>query len=221
VSPHAFSLVPNGYDEDSFEQAENSISEQIRKSGPVVLLHSGLLYPTPDRDPKHFFTALVQLKREGAIFADSLQVVLRASGYEERYRTQIAELGIQDIVRLEPPWPYVDALAEMLTADGLLVFQGYTSNPAIPAKLYEYLRARRPIIALVHEDGDTAATLRAEGVGCIMPLDSPEKIAEGLKRFLLQLRDGSAPVTSPEAVRKHSRRARAAELAALLEEIVR
>jgi glycosyltransferase involved in cell wall biosynthesis len=219
VRPEVFSLVPNGYNEESFVQAENKVAGEFKRCESAILLHSGLLYPTPDRDPKHFFSALAELKREGVISASSLRIVLRASGYDERYRKQISELGIQDVVRLEPPKPYVDALAEMLTADGLLVFQGYTSNPAVPAKLYEYLRARRPIIALVHEDGDTAATLRAEGVGCIMPLDSPEMIVEGLKRFLSRLREGSAPVLSPEAVRKHSRSARAAELAALLEEI--
>jgi hypothetical protein len=179
-----------------------------------------LLYPTADRDPKDFFAALAKLKQENVISVDSLQVVLRASGYEKLYQKQIAELGLQDIVRLEPPRPYVGALAEMLTVDGLLIFQGHTSNPAIPAKLYEYLRARRPIFALVHEDGDTAAALRAEGVGCIVPLDSCEKIAEGLRRFLGDLRDGTSPVASLEAVKKHSRAARAAELALLLSEIL-
>jgi glycosyltransferase involved in cell wall biosynthesis len=178
-----------------------------------------LLYPTPDRDPKDFFTAIAKLKRENVISVDSLQVVLRSSGYEERYRGQIAQLGIQDIVKLAPSQPYVDALAEMLTADGLLVFQGYTSNPAIPAKLYEYLRARRPIFALVHERGDTAATLRDECVGCIVPLDSPEKIAEGLRQFLTDVRNGVSPVMQLDAVEKHSRDARAAELALLLEKV--
>ncbi len=220
VSPQVLSLLPNGYDEECFREAEKNISGQPRKKGPIVLLHSGGLYPTPDRNPKDFFAALARLKQENAISVDSLRVVLRASGYENLYQAQIAELGLQDIVRLESRQLYVDSLAEMLTADGLLIFQGYTSNPAIPAKLYEYFRARRPIFALVHEDGDTAAALRAEGVGCIVPLDSCEKIAEGLRRFLGDLRDGASPVTSLEAVKKYSRTARAADLAQLLAEIL-
>lgn len=219
VSPQVLSLLPNGYDEESFREAEKKVSALPKKDGPFVLLHSGLLYPTPDRDPKDLLAALVKLKQENVISSESLQVVLRASGYEERYRAQITELGLQDIVRLEPPLPYVDALREMLTVDGLLLFQGYPSNPAIPAKFYEYLRARRPIFALVHEDGDTAAALRAEGVGCIVPLDSFEKIAEGLKQFLSDLRSGASPVASLQAVKKHSREVRATDLATLLGEI--
>jgi hypothetical protein len=221
VPPQALALVPNGYDEESFAEAENRIPARPKRNGPIVLLHSGLLYPTPDRDPKDFFTALTKLKRDNVISVDSLRVVLRASGYDDQYRTQIAEFGLQDIVKLERPQPYVDALAEMLTVDGLLLFQGYTSNPAIPAKLYEYLRARRPIFALVHEDGDTAATLRAEGVGRIVPLDSPEKIAEGLRQFLIDVSNNASPTMPKETVKKFSRQARATELALLLDEVAR
>jgi hypothetical protein len=219
VPSNVFSCVPNGYDEESFAEAEKRLPAHPGKNGPVTLLHSGLLYPTPDRDPKDFFIALAELKRENVISADSLRVVLRASGYEERYRAQIAELCLQGIVRLEPPKPYVEALAEMLSVDGLLLFQGSTSNPAIPAKLYEYLRARRPIFALVHEGGETAATLRAEGIGTIVPLDSAEMIAKGLKRFLGEVRNGACSVSSLQAVQKHSRMARAADFVALLDEI--
>jgi len=218
VSRQSMALIPNGYDEDGFVQAE-AASSSYGRAGRIVLLHSGLLYPTPDRDPKDFFTALAALKKSKTISSDNLQVVLRASGYDERYRRQVSELGIQDIVHLAPLIPYVDALAEMLFADGLLLFQGYTSNPAIPAKLYEYFRARRPIFAMVHKDGDTAAVLRAEGVGRIVPLSSPQEIAAGLQVFLAEVGAKRAPVLSKEAVAKHSRAARAAALAALLEEI--
>jgi glycosyltransferase involved in cell wall biosynthesis len=219
VQPHLLSLVPNGYDEENFAEAEKNAPVQAKKNGPIVLLHSGLLYPTPDRDPKDFFRALAKLKQENAITPGKLKVVLRASGYDERYRRQIRELGLQEIVELQPPLPYTAALAEMLTVDGLLIFQGSSSNPAIPAKLYEYIRARRPIFALVHKDGDTAAALRAERVGRIVPLDSEEEIAVGLRAFLQEVSERTAPVLSLEAVVKHSREAHAAQLAKLLAEI--
>ena len=43
----------------------------------------------------------------------------------------------------------------MLRADGLLILQAANCNEQIPAKLYKYLRARRPIVALT----DPQATL--------------------------------------------------------------
>jgi len=214
-----WAIIPNGYDGDSFEQAERMIPAQPAQRNRIVLLHSGVLYPTPDRDPSAFFAALAKLRRAGGVSSCNLKVVLRASGYEHYYRKVIAEQGLEDLVFLEPAIPYREALAEMLCADGLLVFQGYTSNPAIPAKLYEYLRARRPILAMADSEGDTAQTLRDVGIGRIVPLDSSEQIAAGLSEFLRGLCAGTEPVAGDGEIQRHSRRARAKELALLLDAV--
>jgi hypothetical protein len=213
-----WAVVGNGYDEQIFAKADQPTSHQGSRS-PLVLLHSGVLYPTPDRDPSALLTAIGQLRSAGRISAADLKVVLRASGHDQRYLKQIREQGIEDIVALEPPISYTAALTEMLSADGLLLFQGYTSNPAIPAKLYEYLRARRPILAMVDSDGDTAGVLRKAGVGRIVPLESSEKIAVALMEFVQGLRSGREPVASDLEVRSHSRESRAAELAAVLDSV--
>jgi hypothetical protein len=186
----------------------------------VVLVHSGLLYPS-ERDPRPFFDALAALKRSGAITPRSLRVVLRASGYDETYRPMLAERGIEEIVTLEPALGYREALAELLDADGLLLFQAASCNHQIPAKLYEYLRAGRPIFAMTDARGDTAGVLTDAGVTTVVPLDSEARIAEGLERFLAAIRGGAAPIPGPETIRRHSRRARAGELAALLDSVTR
>jgi hypothetical protein len=104
----------------------------------------------------------------------------------------------------------------MLTADGLLIFQGYTSNPAIPAKLYEYFRARRPIFALVDADGDTAKALKAAGIGTMAPMVSEDCIANALLDFLRCVHEGTSPVLDAGTVTKYTRESRAGELADLL-----
>jgi hypothetical protein len=216
-------LIQNGFEEESFKEAEaKAKSKSISaEKNQIVLLHSGVLYPSPDRHPGAFFAALATLLRSGKISASTLKVILRASSYEEGYQALINREGIEEIVRLEPGIPYRDALAEMLTVDGLLVLQGHDSNPAIPAKLYEYFRARRPIFAMVDADGDTTGEIRAAGVGKIVPLDSSEQIAAGLLEFLAEVREGRAPVASDSEIRGHSREARTVELARLLDEIVK
>lgn len=216
-----WAVIPNGYAEESFTEVERTVTRPSPNGHPLHLLHSGLLYPTPDRDPSAFFAALSQLRANGQIAPGRVRVTLRASGFDEHYRAQIHRQGLEDLIQLAPPIPYREALAEMLTADGLLVFQGYTSNPAVPAKLYEYLRAQRPIFALADKDGDTAATLRSVGAGTIVPLDSSEQIAQGLTQFLDSIRQGTAPVANEQIVRSFARESRATELAALLDEVVR
>jgi glycosyltransferase involved in cell wall biosynthesis len=219
IPNHRWITIPNGYDEQHFIEAERLASGRSAEKTRTILLHSGVLYYTPDRDPTAFFAAVAKLRRDRKISSASLRVVLRASGYESDYQALIRQYGIDDIVFLEPAIPYRDALAEMLTVDGLLVFQGYTSNPAIPAKVYEYLRARRPIFALVDSEGDTAQLLKATGVGKIVPLDSEEHIAEGLLDFLQAVRDARAPVLELDAVKYYAREFQTQRLARLLNTI--
>jgi hypothetical protein len=107
----------------------------------------------------------------------------------------------------------------MLTADGLLVFQGRTSNPAVPAKLYEYLRAHRPIFALVDSQGDTASVLSRAKTGIQVPLDDAGTIQTGLLQFLSELRQGTSSLPSEQAIVEHSRKFKAEQLARLLDEI--
>jgi glycosyltransferase involved in cell wall biosynthesis len=214
-------IIPNGYEEKVFTDAEQFVTHLASKHRRIVLLHSGSLYPTTDRDPSSFFAALANLRRSGKVSASTLHVVLRATGYDSHYRDLIENFKLRNIVSLLPPVNYREALAEMLNADGLLVFQGYTSNPAIPAKLYEYLRARRPIFALVDPDGDTAGTLREAKVGTLVPLDSEAIIAKGLLEFLEMIQTKTAPVLDMETIKNYSREYRAKELAALLDSVAR
>ena len=212
-----YRIISNGYDEEDFAEAELQGKIRQLQQGPAVLVHSGVLYPS-ERDPQQFFNALADLRQAGLISPASVRVVLRATGHDEIYRSKLRSMALEDIVCLEPALPHREALIEMLNADGLLIFQAANCNWQIPAKVYECLRARRPIFAMTGVDGDTASVLRAEGMDNIAPLDSKQHIAEGLMKFLAQLNNGTSTVSLEPS--HHSRRARTRELATLLQELV-
>jgi len=151
-------IVPNGYDEAAFAAAESAIASQPERGERFHAVHSGTVYPGSDRGPEALFAAIADLGRAGRLPA-GFRLTLRASGHDAYLAALIDEYGLSQFVELAPPVSYPEALAEMLRADALVVLQGYSSNPAIPAKVYEYLRAKRPILGLVHPDGDTAALL--------------------------------------------------------------
>lgn len=209
-------LIENGYDEASFIAAELVPPPPRAAGGPFRLLHSGVIYPA-ERDPRALFAALARLRDDGAIGPDDLHVVLRASGHDDYLRGLIR--GLEDIVELAPPLPYREGLAEMVDADGLLLLQAANCNSQIPAKLYEYLRAGRPILALTDPDGDTAAALRRAGIDTIARLDDASHIATKLSRFLMLCRGQRVPLPHASVVARHSRAARSHELAALLDRI--
>jgi hypothetical protein len=209
-----WSLIENGYDERSF--AAVGQPPEGRVAGPVRLIHSGLLYPV-ERNPQALFQALGELLEEGILARDDLRITLRASGNEDTFRRMLLRHGLDDIVELAPAVDYVAALREMLTADGLLLLQASSCNHQIPAKLYEYMRARRPVLALTDPAGDTARTLRAAGVDTIVALDSVPALRAAIPEFLRRVRAGEAPLPTQEAISAASREARTGAFAALLD----
>ncbi|MHC4817955.1 MAG: glycosyltransferase family protein, partial [Planctomycetota bacterium] len=215
VPAERWAVIPNGYDERIFADVT---APPRTEDGRLHLVHSGLLYPS-ERDPRPFFAAVAALRDAGHVSASTLRIVFRASGYEDYHKEQIRERGIEGIVALEDAVPYRQALAEMMNADGLLLFQASNCNHQIPAKIYEYLRARRPILALTDPKGDTAGVLRQAGGGAIVRIDVETEIAAGLQEFLSKVREGRGATASDAEIESHSRRARTAELARLLDEI--
>lgn len=212
-------VVPNGFDETAFEDLPIPLP---RPDGdPLTLIHSGTIYPTPDRDPTCFLRALGRVLGTREAAARPVQVILRGSGVEVLYGELLRELGLDTVVRFEPVVEYRKALQEVCEADGLLLFQGHASNPAIPAKLYEYFRAGRPILALVDPEGETARALRDIGTGIQAPLDDTDAIASVLGRFLHAIDDGTARGVPPAQAAQFERRHAVARMAGIFDAVAR
>jgi len=219
VSPERIVVVENGFDAEIFGAAGPGLQSPIAATDPVLLLHSGVLYPR-ERDPEPFFRALRRLLERRALGSRPIRVRLRASGYEDRYREMLARLGLQEVVTLAPSLPYAEALREMQAASALLLFQAAVCNEQIPAKAYEYLYAGRPILGLTDPTGDTGQLLGRFGVPGIAPLEHEDAIVEMLASALPRILDGRYPVPSRDAVMAVSRRAGAEGLAGLLDQVV-
>lgn len=219
VPKSRFCLIENGYDEENFAQAElQTGASSPSAERPLTLVHSGVIYPS-ERDPIPLFQAIASLHAAGRIGPGSFRLLLRATGHDEYLAALIKEYGIDSMIVLAPHMPYREALAEMLSADGLLILQASNCNHQVPAKLYEYLRARRPILALTDPAGDTALVLRTAGIDTIAPLDSKDGIIGALSKFIDSIESGVAPLAREESIVDSSRQARAHVLARLLDAV--
>lgn len=204
-------LVENGYDEEAFADARDTGS---LNPGRLTVLHSGIVYPS-ERDPTQLFAALAQLKAEDPAAYGRLVVRFRAPVHDDLLRRLAAAFAVEEAVEVLPAVGYRRALDEMMAADGLLVLQAANCNAQIPAKLYEYLRARRPVLALTDPSGDTARVIAGAGIDAIAPLDDAEAIARLLQRFVQAPTRGT--VASDATITGASRRERTRQLATLLE----
>lgn len=210
-------VISNGYDESDFSGLTQLHSQS--RNARVRLHHSGLIYPV-ERDPVPFFTALSRLKKEGTLNASCFSVDLRASGDEEHYRKIAAQLEIEDLVHFLPALPYRQALQDSNQADILLLLQAACCDHQIPAKAYEYLRLRKPILALTSHTGDTAALLAECGGATIVDISDQEAIYRVLPQVLAAVRAGTHPLPRMEVVQKYSRQNQACDLAHCLGQIV-
>ena len=212
VAESVWQVLPNGYDENLFARAAHVC---YSKTDNITLLHSGTIYPS-ERDPEHFFNALAQLKQNHPQLAARLKVVLRASGHDSLFQPMIERLNIADIVALAPSLNYVEALEEMLTADALLLLQASNCNYQTPAKAYEYIRAKRPILALTDDSGDTAALVKQSGMAEIAPLNDSGQILNALVALIQNIDAQRYKPLCDEAITAFSRQQQAKKLRQLL-----
>ena len=129
--------------------------------------------------------------------------------------------NVADVIETMPAIGYREALSEMMRADGLLLMQAANCNDQIPAKIYEYLRARKPILGLTDHAGDTAKLLNAAGCAPIADLANVDEIYEALK--LIAEGQSATVFRLPDdaVVRAASREGRAMALVSVMEAALR
>ena len=211
-------IIENGYDEASFSDLPLPTSQLPLNPGKFTLLHSGIVYPEW-RNPKQLFAALRRLIDSGLIDPNMIRVRFRASGHPDFLASLVASHALDDLVQILPPVGYKAALAEMCAADGLLVLQSHDCSDQIPAKVYEYLRAQKPILGICGNVGDTADVLRQAGFKHLAPLEQSQPIGDALVNFLDDIRNGVTPSSNRKFVESASRSAKAGALADLFDKV--
>ncbi|MEO7386761.1 MAG: glycosyltransferase [Gammaproteobacteria bacterium] len=210
-------IIENGYDDAAFPQPRALEARSIDRD--LQLLHSGLLYGQ-DRNPSNFFAALSDILQEPEFNQRNVKVILRAPGSELPLDQLIEQFHLGNVVEVKPAAPYREALAEMVAADALIIFQSAACNRQIPAKAYEYLYAGRPIVGMTDPAGDTGRLLASAGIEATAPLEDRAAITRIVRENLRLIRADQAPLPDPVRVAQLSRQARTQELAGLLDGVL-
>ncbi len=160
----------------------------------LTLLHAGELYH--GRDPRGLLDALAQRREE-----QRLVFVGRQTEAQYDLAAEVRRRGLEAHVELAGQVSYAEALARMRQADILLLLHRPGFLISVPAKLYEYLRAGRPVLALAEPDSDIGWVLRQSSV--LHRIAAPHDGA-GIRRALAELvaevRRGAPVVADPRAL---------------------
>lgn len=173
-----FVHISNGYDERLFK-TDNI--ESPTDAGRFVIRHVGSLYGP--RAPVALLNVISTLKNKGVLSADnfSLEFIGRVNA-DCLTAESLRQLGIQDLVKLTAPVPHKEAIKAILTARALLIVQPDT-DLQIPGKLFEYIAARKPVIALACS-GATADLVHLEKLGMVAEPNDEDAIEDILMTFM-------------------------------------
>jgi glycosyltransferase involved in cell wall biosynthesis len=170
--PEDFVAIPNGYDEDDFSVG---VEPSRQPSDELLMVHAGNINES-FRDPRPLFEAVGRAADAGLVEPMRIRIRFLGGGpfgETEEVKQAVERAGLGSRVEFLPRVSYRASLAELARANVLLLLQASTDTvDLVPAKLFEYLRVGRPVLAVVPE-GATAEVLRDVGGGWVAdPADS-------------------------------------------------
>lgn len=169
----------NGFDPDDIAPDMNV----DLPSGVINIVHTGRLGTSEKgRGVDALSTALHMLVERSPKMAQKLQLhfVGQLSQAEQNCLAPLIEQGI---VKVWGHQPRAKALGFQRNADVLLLITAPDKASIATGKLFEYLAANKPILALTR--GTEAARIVNEtGAGVVVPPDDPEKIADAIEALI-------------------------------------
>lgn len=168
------------------------------KAGPALkIAHFGSLGGS--RNLECLLDALEGLVDEFPRFKD--RIVLELYGHSDRkVQKRIEDSRCRGTVREKGKVKRCDSLGQMASADVLLLIQNTddVSFETIPSKTYEYLHARRPILALVYRNQELKAMLEEYG-HIVCEAEDRKAVKKGLQRYVSLWEKGALQPVSLES----------------------
>jgi glycosyltransferase involved in cell wall biosynthesis len=179
---------PNGFEVEAEPDRAPTGTTPGAAARRMSLVFTGTLSQMPDAEV--FLEAVAELCRRRPEARRRVRVTL-AGPHESGYPDRALGLGLTGIVEFTGPVDHARARALQQGADLLLLWKpsGAAYRTMVPGKLYEYLSARRPLLALLPE-GDEAAALARAGGAEVMG-GQRAAVADALERHYVAFLEGA------------------------------
>lgn len=155
-------VITNGYDPDDY--AVVSLPPERMRRDCFVLSYMGALYSR--RDPAMLFRAVRQLASEHVAHPEIFRIFFYGQDHSFAWRRAM-ECGVQEYVDINNPVSYYESLALQRASTALLLVeeQSEKAEGVLTGKLFEYMGAERPILAIGHERSAVGNLLQKTNAG--------------------------------------------------------
>jgi len=208
--------ITNGFDSSDFCGLNRSASPDR-----FTITYAGSLYGL--RSARHFLAALRNLVRKNRELHNNVRVVFVGRKDKEALRL-VQKLQLKDVVEMTGFVAHRESLQLMMNADVLLLVMGQgeavgngSRTVMIPGKIFEYLAARRPILALA-PPGEVSDLIRETGSGMVVPPEGIEAIEDAILKSFDRWRAGALNV-APCDVSAYERKALTAKFVRVFESL--
>jgi glycosyltransferase involved in cell wall biosynthesis len=177
-------VISNGYDEEDFYELKPNAD---RKDQFFNIAFSGVFY-SHINNPKYLFKAMAQLNIDNPELGKRIRfhhigksfINLKALSKKFAVEDQIARWGYVDHKKC------LDILTGMDALCFILDDRHINSGKTIGGKVYEYLRLKKPVLALVPEKGEAAGLIEKTKSGQVIAPSRTAKIAQTLNNWVNQ-----------------------------------
>lgn len=168
-------VIYNGFDGE-INTSANELSKKF------AITHVGLM--NSDRNPEVFWEVLNELVLENSSFSNDLSVQLIGKVANEVLKS-VSKFGLNKFVHFIDYVPYHEVRKFQSAAQVLLLVVNNVpaAKGILTGKIFEYLQANRPVLAIGPTDGDLAEILHSTNSGSI--IDYADKL--NMKKTLLSL----------------------------------
>lgn len=210
-----YRVLYNGFDSDDFAAANGG-------SAPATfsIVYTGNL--KANQNPAALWQALRELCEASSEFAAQLRLVFAGYVHQE------VKKALQEFVLLEyahfPGYTSHHGAIDIMRSAAALLFivpDSPDNKGILTGKLFEYLAAGRPLLAIGPVDGDAAALLREVRGGEMLSPHESGAIRRRIEQLYGLWQEGRLASEAPDAasVSRYDRRSMAAELAAMMDEL--
>lgn len=214
VNKNKFHCIENGYDESNFQtlmESKKDFSTPF-SNRKFSFYYSGVLYPN-GRNPLPTLKAISDLKLAKKINTDNFELIFQGAGNGQEFDQVLKDLKIRDLVHFFPSVPFLDSLYNMQHADALLLIQDSVFKLQVPGKLFEYIRAGKPVLVAAPDDSATAIVAKEAQCGSI------RNTAEGIREVLIAWLDKTFIIPKDRNTYQYSRYEKARQLSLILNQV--
>jgi len=176
--------VPIGRDQYVITNGHHGVEPRVRGSlcnAYRRIVYAGTLYG--ERSVMLLVGPLLELMQDGTIKPGSVRIEVFGA-ISRGDAKKLDKLGARDLVIERDQLEYSEIIAEMKEADVLFLPSGSDVMYALPYKLFDYLTARRPILAVAPRESELARFMKELDCGVTADISNPSDIQDALKHIL-------------------------------------